>query len=974
MKYIILLLFVLWARNLDSQVYKIESENLIFAYLGENLSYVAPYGLKTFANANDFHKKIWDWTPSEDVIIFLNDMTDEGNGGTIVMPRNYVILYIAPFAHDFDVVPTNERLQWLMNHELAHVFANDKAAFEEKFWRSVFFGKVAPKSENPLSMIYGYLTTPRWYSPRWYQEGIAVFMETWMSGGLGRSIGGYDETVFRTMTLDSSYFYKLIGLETEGTSIDFQVGVNSYLYGTRFIGYIAYKYGVEKLMKWYSRDDSSAKFYAAQFEKVFGLPIDDAWTNWIDFERDFQKKNIDRIDQYETTNLRYVTEKPLGSVSKAYFDKASGNIFCAVNHPGKLSRIVTIDSHSGKIKEIDEVLSPKLRNVTHLAADFDSGVLLTSTNNKTWRDLKSINLKTGEEKILQKRCRVGHFALNPMDKSLWGVQTISGRTAIVRAKPPYEKFERVHSIRFGDSFFSLDVSPDGKYLTGTRSDPSGRQKLVCYEIDELINGNSDFREIYEFEDNSTADFRFSENGEYLYGTSYYTGVSNVFQIEFETGEMKALSNVERGLFRPLDVGGDSLLVWEYTTGGLRPALIQKRPIEDVNAIEYLGQKIIENNPELKKWRLPSPKEIDIDSSLKTEKAYNSFENISLASVYPIVEGYKEFPSYGLKFNFSDRLGVNALDVTASYSPNPLLPEKQRTHILLDYKFWTFKFKAAWNKADFYDLFGPTKTSRAGYSAQASYIEYLMPLSNPETLNLTLSAGVFGDLEYLPSYQNVGARLDRLYQGEVELHYSLLRKSLGAIENEAGVEAKLTLDANYAAEKASPRLMASCDWGVLGSTKNSSIWLRAAAGAGFGERGNPLSKFYFGGFGNNYVDKKPSRQYRLPESFPGLEINEVPALNFGKLTAEYNFSPLRFKNIGLLYLFPTHANLSVFGSALAADFDFEESRRYVYNCGVQADFEIVFFSLLETTFSIGYGTAFEKGEHRKDGFLISLKLL
>ena len=52
-------------------------------------------------------------------------------------------------------------------------------------------------------------------------------METWMLGGIGRVMGGYDEMVFRTMVHDSAFFYHVIGLETEGTTIDFQVGVNS---------------------------------------------------------------------------------------------------------------------------------------------------------------------------------------------------------------------------------------------------------------------------------------------------------------------------------------------------------------------------------------------------------------------------------------------------------------------------------------------------------------------------------------------------------------------------------------------------------------------------------------------------------------------------------------------------------------------------------------------------------------------------
>ena len=54
-----------------------------------------------------------------------------------------------------------------------------------------------PLAEQPESILYFYLTTPRVAAPRWYHEGIAVFVDTWMAGGIGRAQGGYDEMVFR---------------------------------------------------------------------------------------------------------------------------------------------------------------------------------------------------------------------------------------------------------------------------------------------------------------------------------------------------------------------------------------------------------------------------------------------------------------------------------------------------------------------------------------------------------------------------------------------------------------------------------------------------------------------------------------------------------------------------------------------------------------------------------------------------------
>ncbi len=124
---------------------------------------------------------------------------------------------------------------------------------QDAFWRHFFHGKPMPIQEHPESILYNFLATPRNNMPRWYLEGSAVFFETWMSGGLGRAQGGYDEMVWRAKVRDNDKFYSPLGLESEGIAVDFQVGVNDYLYGTRFFSYLALKYGPEKVVDWLRR-------------------------------------------------------------------------------------------------------------------------------------------------------------------------------------------------------------------------------------------------------------------------------------------------------------------------------------------------------------------------------------------------------------------------------------------------------------------------------------------------------------------------------------------------------------------------------------------------------------------------------------------------------------------------------------------------------------------------------------------------
>ena len=69
---------------------------------------------------------------------------------------------------------------------------------------------------------------------------------------------------FRAMVRDNAYFYDPTGLAAEGTKVDFQVGVNNYLYGTRFISYLGLTYSPDHVRRWVARPDDSVRYYADQ--------------------------------------------------------------------------------------------------------------------------------------------------------------------------------------------------------------------------------------------------------------------------------------------------------------------------------------------------------------------------------------------------------------------------------------------------------------------------------------------------------------------------------------------------------------------------------------------------------------------------------------------------------------------------------------------------------------------------------------
>jgi hypothetical protein len=294
----------------------VETKDLRLIYF-DPLGYLAPHAVRTFTNSLAWQRRMFGWVPSERTTIALQDFADVGNAFQQTAPHNRLVFEISPSSHAFETFPATERLYVLMNHEMVHVASGDMATEEDLRWRRIFLGKVAAQSQHPESLIYSYLTVPRFNTPRWYNEGAAVFLETWMGGGLGRAQGGYDEMVFRGMVRDNAHFYDPLGVASRAIRVNFQSSANAYLYGTRFFTYLAYVYSPEKIIAWIKRDEGSQRNYADQFQQVFGLSLDQAWRDWIVFETAFQRRNLEEVRKYPITPQRNLPASALGSTRQA---------------------------------------------------------------------------------------------------------------------------------------------------------------------------------------------------------------------------------------------------------------------------------------------------------------------------------------------------------------------------------------------------------------------------------------------------------------------------------------------------------------------------------------------------------------------------------------------------------------------------------------------------------------------------------
>ena len=975
LRYFFFSFIAIWLLNAPSfgQFQTVETENLKLIYTNPMHEFLVPHVTRCFENALAYHRAFWDYTPSERTIVTLLDIGDYGNAGATAIPINRVAVMMAPTGFAYETAPANERINTMMNHELVHVMALDKGTAWDRFFRSVFRGKVRETGDNPISIIYGYLTNPRASAPRWFHEGIAVFMETWMAGGLGRAQGAYDEMVFRTMVLEGSHFYDPVGLESEAMKTDFQVGVLAYLYGTRFFSFLVDQYGPDQLTRWVNRSGGSKGYFSSQFREVYGRSLDQSWSQWIDWEKRFQQANLDSIRQYPPTGFREISPDINGSLSRLYYDASRRRLYMAINYPGQVAHLASVNIDTGEKNKICDITGPALYYVSSLAYDSASGTLFYTSDNNDWRDLMAVEIATGKSRVLQKDARIGDLVYNPADSSLWGVKHFNGISTLVRVPYPYRKWNQIYSWPYGKMIYDLDISPDGKHLTGALAHINGQQEMILMNIPSLMAGDSAYCSLFNFGTGNPANFVFSPDGRYIYGAAYVTGVSNIFRYDFMADSLEAISNCETGFFRPLPVSDDSLVVCRYTGKGFQPVVIKDSVIEDINPIRFLGTDVVMKYPAIKDWMIGSPMEVELDSAAFNSSEYRAITGIDLVSAYPVVEGFDDYPAYGMRMEFSEPIGIYSSDLTMSYTPNHTLPEDRRFHLGWNFKYMQWTLNARYNGADFYDLFGPTKTSRKGYSASLGYEKYLL-YDGPKQMRYNLKLSGYGGLERLPDYQNVATSFEEFMSFDARLDFRDRTASLGAVDYEKGYMWQLGYRGTYVIKKLHNLVSGAFDFGFSLPLNHSSFWVRNAAGFSPGDRTEPFDNFFFGGFGNNWIDYKTPKQYRLYYSFPGVELNEIAGVNYGKSLVEWSLPPLRFRHLGTTSFYLTWAHMTIFGTGIVTNMDDPDWRREVGGLGSQLDFRLTMLSHLHMTISIGYAMAFEDKYRPVDEFMFSVKIL
>ncbi|MGH9410484.1 MAG: hypothetical protein ACRD1V_13630, partial [Vicinamibacterales bacterium] len=368
----------------------------------------------------------------------------------------------------------------------------------------------------------------------------------------------------------------------------------------------------------------------------------------------------------------------------------------------------------------------------------------------------------------------------------------------------------------------------------------------------------------------------------------------------------------------------------------------------------------------------SPENIPLQSIPQRTEPYRSAAGLRRESLDPVVQGYKNTAAVGARLNYSDPLELNRASITASITPTSI-PSDERVHLSALYERYDWRGRFEWNRADFYDLFGPTKTSRKGYLAAVGHQSTLI-FDEPRRLALDLDGSFSGNLDRLPEYQNVVVDVRHLATGTAHLVYEDVRNSQGAVDDETGLRWSADTRVDDADGSVYRKWYATADHGWAVGAAHSSVWIRGAGGLASGSRSDPFANFYFGGFGNNWVDAGNEKRYREYASFPGLAIDGLPGRNFVKSLVEWNLPPVRLRHAGIPGFYATWIRPAIFVGGLATNLDAPEARQSAADVGGQIDFRFSLLSALDMTVSVGGAVAYRHDSGPRREATLSVKVL
>lgn len=405
--------------------------------------------------------------PPDGVIdLLLTDHTDVSNGFARVTPGNRITVYARPPVDALSLAYTDEWLELVILHELAHIIHLDHVDNP--------VGRVARAVFGRVTMEWPFF--PGLGTPRWIIEGLATWYESHLTQA-GRVHGTFEEMQIRTAVLEGRF--EDIG-QASGRSPFWPAGNRPYAYGSLFFDFLLERHGEERMAAF-------AEAIAGQWipyrldaagRDAFGVSLTEEWKAW---EAELEADLAD-LDSRLSARGPITEPEPLT-------DGARWGLHPHVSPDGRWLVHTRSDGRSDtqlRLVDLRTGDSRKLGRTNGLSVPAwlpDGRVLLSQVEfddpYRLYSDLWIFDPAGGETRVTN-----GARLTQPSAASsgeAWAIQEGAGTNTIVRVDLETGRTSPLIPAVPDVHWAYPRPSPDGRWLVATRWEPNGDHDVVVLD-------------------------------------------------------------------------------------------------------------------------------------------------------------------------------------------------------------------------------------------------------------------------------------------------------------------------------------------------------------------------------------------------------------------------------------------------------------------------------------------------------------
>ncbi len=655
-----------------ADVRRTQSDHFIYLYEAA-LGAQVPLLLKHCEDARAALTPAFNWTPRQKTLVLFTDAMDLHNGMATVYPRPLMVFFAMSAHTATTIFEGGNDLRRTVFHEYAHILSMDaQYGFDAALSR--IFGRGLNIVGDPLSAILMYLAAPPGaLAPRWYQEGLSMWVETEFVGP-GRGRNSRTDMLMRMAVADDQVLsppYWDIGLP------EWPYGTAAYLYGLKVFDHIFERYGVEggrtNVPAQLSDDVAHSFFFNfnnrawARTEHRFSDLAMDALTA----EKERQAVRIATLKQQPMTDLKRLTPPSLVTAQPKFGPLGQRIYFTGRGEAGRRTLYLYDLQAQAPVKLDGARVTDAL--TTDMAMSADRRTLYYTRLDIQGRDrvrneIYAYGLSDRRLERIAAHGRYRYISVHPDGVQVAAVSERAGRSLLVTvpmAGLGDPKAETVLATAAeGESFSHPQYNPRGDALVYVRTDTKGAELIQ-------LDMHSNARKSLLSWPCTILSPTFHPKVPAIVFSADRNGVFNLYRLDLTSGAPpQALTHALGGVFEPdFSPDGDRLAATAYDADGYYLTVL------DLGAVPTAPLPVIAPD-----WR-SLPQNIEVKTRQEqtpapeapTATTYNSFSEVGFDAWSPWLTGSSEGVMGGLIAGFSDPVQYQNLTVAAGVESAYLAP-------------------------------------------------------------------------------------------------------------------------------------------------------------------------------------------------------------------------------------------------------------------------------------------------------------